>query len=109
MKRDAKLMPDEIQGATFTITNPGVLGTVVGLPVIPKGTSAILGIGSIEKRVAVVTDQQTETDVVAIRKRSLFSLGYDHRIVDGAPAARFLETLCKYIHEPPKHISEDSI
>ena len=66
--RARKLMPDEIQGATFTITNAGVLGTVVGLPVIPKGTSAILGIGSIEKRVAVVTDQQTEMDVVAIRK-----------------------------------------
>jgi len=100
--RARKLMPDEIQGATFTITNPGVLGTVVGLPVIPKGTSAILGIGSIEKRVAVVTDQQTETDVVAIRKRSLFSLGYDHRIVDGADAARFLSALKEILESFPE-------
>ena len=100
--RARKLMPDEIQGATFTITNPGVLGTVVGLPVIPKGTSAILGIGSIEKRVVVVTDQQTETDVVAIRKRSLFSLGYDHRIVDGADAARFLSALKEMLESFPE-------
>ena len=100
--RARKLMPDEIQGATFTITNPGVLGTVVGLPVIPKGTSAILGIGSIEKRVAVVTDQQTETDVVAIRKRALFSLGYDHRIVDGADAARFLSALKEMLESFPE-------
>jgi len=100
--RARKLMPDEIQGATFTITNPGVLGTVVGLPVIPKGTSAILGIGSIEKRVAVVTDQQTDTDVIAIRKRALFSLGYDHRIVDGADAARFLSALKEMLESFPE-------
>jgi 2-oxoglutarate dehydrogenase E2 component (dihydrolipoamide succinyltransferase) len=86
-------MPDEIQGATFTITNPGVLGTLIGLPVIPKGTSAILGLGAIEKRVVVVTDPNTGTDSMAIRKRCLFSLGYDHRIVDGADAARFLARL----------------
>ena len=91
--RTKKLLPDEIQGATFTITNPGVLGTLVGLPVIPKGTSAILGLGAIEKRVVVVSDPDTGTDAMAIRKRCLFSLGYDHRIVDGADAARFLARL----------------
>jgi pyruvate dehydrogenase E2 component (dihydrolipoamide acetyltransferase) len=86
--RDRKLKPDEIQGATFSITNPGVLGTMVGMPVIPEGTSAILGTGSIEKRPVVIeVDGQ---DVIAIRKRCYFSLGYDHRIVDGADAARFL-------------------
>jgi pyruvate dehydrogenase E2 component (dihydrolipoamide acetyltransferase) len=89
--RDRKLKPDEIQGATFSITNPGVLGTVVGMPVIPEGTSAILGTGSIEKRVVVI--EADGTDVMAIRKRSFFSLGYDHRIVDGADAARFLARL----------------
>ena len=101
--RDRKLMPDEIQGATFTITNPGVLGTLVGLPVIPKGTAAILGTGAIEKRVVVVTDPNTGTDSMAIRKKSLFALGYDHRIVDGADAARFLsrlkETLETFPHD----------
>lgn len=100
--RDRKLMPDEIQGATFTITNPGVLGTLVGLPIIPKGTSAILGTGVIEKRVVVVTDASTGTDSMAIRKRSLFSLGYDHRIVDGADAARFLARLKEALESFPE-------
>ncbi len=100
--RDRKLMPDEIQGATFTITNPGVLGTLVGLPVIPKGTSAILGTGAIEKRVAVVTDPNTGTDSMAIRKKSLFSLGYDHRVVDGADAARFLARLKEMLETFPE-------
>ncbi len=99
--RDRKLMPDEIQGATFTITNPGVLGTLVGLPIIPKGTSAILGLGAIEKRVVVITDQDTGTDSMAIRKRCLFSLGYDHRIVDGADAARFLARLKEMLETFP--------
>jgi 2-oxoglutarate dehydrogenase E2 component (dihydrolipoamide succinyltransferase) len=100
--RDRKLLPNEIQGATFTITNPGVLGTLVGLPIIPKGTSAILGTGAIEKRVVVVTDGETGADVMAIRKRSLFSLAYDHRIVDGADSARFLSALKEMLESFPE-------
>ncbi|HIF20359.1 MAG TPA: 2-oxo acid dehydrogenase subunit E2 [Gemmatimonadetes bacterium] len=100
--RDRKLLPNEIQGATFTITNPGVLGTLVGLPIIPKGTSAILGTGAIEKRVVVVTDDETGADVMAIRKRSLFSLAYDHRIVDGADSARFLSALKEMLESFPE-------
>lgn len=88
--RARRLNPEEIQGATFSITNPGVLGTLAGTPIIPKGTAAILGTGSIEKRVVVLEDPLTGADTIAIRKRSIFSLGYDHRIVDGADAARFL-------------------
>jgi 2-oxoglutarate dehydrogenase E2 component (dihydrolipoamide succinyltransferase) len=99
--RERKLTPSEIQGATFTITNPGVLGTLVGMPVIPKGTSAILGTGAIEKRVVVVTDPATDTDSTAIRKRAYFSLGYDHRIVDGADAARFLARLKETLESFP--------
>ncbi len=99
--RERKLMPSEIQGATFSITNPGVLGTLVGMPIIPKGTSAILGTGAIEKRVVVVTDPKTGTDSTAIRKRSFFSLGYDHRIVDGADAARFLSRLKETLESFP--------
>ena len=91
--RDRTRKPDEIMGATFSITNPGVLGTMVGMPVIPKGTAAILGTGAIEKRPVVVEDPETGADAIAIRKRSIFSLGYDHRIVDGADAARFLARL----------------
>jgi 2-oxoglutarate dehydrogenase E2 component (dihydrolipoamide succinyltransferase) len=98
--RSRQLSPDEIQGATFTITNPGVLGTIVGLPVIPKGTSAILGTGAIEKRVVVVEDA-SGADAMAIRKRALFSLGYDHRVVDGADSARFLARLKQTLEEFP--------
>lgn len=100
--RARQLSPSEIQGATFTITNPGVLGTVVGMPVIPKGTSAILGTGSIEKRVVAVTDPGSGEDLVAVRKRSYFSLGYDHRLVDGADSARFLSRLKAVLEEFPE-------
>ena len=98
--RERKLKPDEIQGATFSITNPGVLGTVVGMPIIPEGTAAILGTGAIEKRVVVI--EANGSDVMAIRKRSFFSLGYDHRIVDGADAARFLAKLKETLETFPE-------
>ena len=100
--RSRKLAPSEIQGATFSITNPGVLGTMVGMPIIPKGTAAILGTGAIEKRAVVVEDPRTGTDAVAIRKRSLVSLGYDHRLVDGADAARFLSDLKALLEDFPE-------
>jgi pyruvate dehydrogenase E2 component (dihydrolipoamide acetyltransferase) len=99
--RSKKLKPDEVQGATFSITNPGVLGTIVGMPIIPEGTAAILGTGAIEKRVVVVQDA-TGADVMAIRKRSFFSLGYDHRLVDGADAARFMSRLKEVLEGFPE-------
>ncbi len=99
--RARKLDPGDIQGATFSITNPGVLGTAVGMPIIPKGTAAILGTGAIEKRVVVVTDPVSGHDAMAIRKRAFFSLGYDHRIVDGADAARFIADLRTTLAEFP--------
>jgi pyruvate dehydrogenase E2 component (dihydrolipoamide acetyltransferase) len=98
--RSKQLSPDEIQGATFTITNPGVLGTLVGMPIIPKGTAAILGTGAIEKRVVVVEDA-AGGDMMAIRKKSIFSLGYDHRLVDGADSARFLSRLKQVLEDFP--------
>jgi pyruvate dehydrogenase E2 component (dihydrolipoamide acetyltransferase) len=98
--RNRKLKPDEVMGATFSITNPGVLGTMVGMPIIPEGTSAILGTGSIEKRPVVI--EADGTDTIAIRKRSFFSLGYDHRIVDGADAARFLAKLKDVLENFPE-------
>jgi len=100
--RSRRLNPEEIQGATFSITNPGVLGTLAGTPIIPKGTSGILGTGAIEKRVVVVEDPATGADAMAIRKRSIFSLGYDHRIVDGADAARFLARLKELMEAFPE-------
>ena len=71
------------------------------MPVIPKGTAAILGTGAIEKRVVVIEDAATGTDAMAIRKRALFSLGYDHRLVDGADAARFLLRLKQVLEDFP--------
>src|SRR3954452_1577180 len=82
--RSKKLNPDEVQGGTFTITNPGVFGAVYGLPLINQPQVAILGVGGIEKR-AVVVD-----DAIAIRSTCHLSLGYDHRLIDGADAGRFL-------------------
>jgi 2-oxoglutarate dehydrogenase E2 component (dihydrolipoamide succinyltransferase) len=82
--RSKKLNPDEVQGGTFTITNPGVFGAVYGLPLINQPQVAILGVGGIEKR-AVVID-----DAIAIRPTCHLSLGYDHRLIDGADAGRFL-------------------
>ena len=101
--RGKKLKPDEIQGGTFSITNPGVLGTMVGMPIIPEGTAAILGTGSIEKRPVVI--EQDGLDTIGIRLRSFFSLGYDHRIVDGADAARFLARLKDVLESFPEESS----
>jgi pyruvate dehydrogenase E2 component (dihydrolipoamide acetyltransferase) len=82
--RSKKLNPDEVQGGTFTITNPGIFGALYGLPLINQPQVAILGVGGIEKR-AVVVD-----DAIAIRPVCHLTLGYDHRLVDGADAGRFL-------------------
>jgi pyruvate dehydrogenase E2 component (dihydrolipoamide acetyltransferase) len=101
--RDKKLKPDEIQGATFSITNPGVLGTLVGMPIIPEGTAAILGTGAIEKKPVVI--EVDGADTIAIRKRALFSLGYDHRLVDGADAARFLSRLKELLQGFPEDVA----
>ncbi len=82
--RAKKLNPDEVQGGTFTITNPGIFGALYGLPLINQPQVAIMGVGTIEKR-AVVID-----DAIAIRPMCHITLGYDHRLVDGADAGRFL-------------------
>ena len=82
--RSKKLNPDEVQGGTFTITNPGIFGALYGLPLINQPQVAILGVGAIEKR-AVVID-----DAIAIRPMCHLTLGYDHRLIDGADAGRFL-------------------
>jgi pyruvate dehydrogenase E2 component (dihydrolipoamide acetyltransferase) len=90
--RAKRLKPEEVQQATFTITNPGVFGSLMGTPIIPLGTSAILGLGAIEKRPKVVTGTDGE-DTIAIRTCAYFSLSFDHRIVDGADADRFMAAL----------------
>jgi pyruvate/2-oxoglutarate dehydrogenase complex dihydrolipoamide acyltransferase (E2) component len=81
------LKAEEVQGGTFTITNPGIFGAVFGLPIISQPQVAILGVGSVDKRVVVVDD------MIAIRPMCYLTLGYDHRLIDGADAGRFLQAL----------------
>jgi 2-oxoglutarate dehydrogenase E2 component (dihydrolipoamide succinyltransferase) len=85
--RSKKLRPEEVQGGTFTVTNPGIFGAVYGLPLINQPQVAILGVGVIEKRAVVVND------AIAIHPTCHISLGYDHRLIDGADAGRFLTYL----------------
>jgi pyruvate dehydrogenase E2 component (dihydrolipoamide acetyltransferase) len=87
--RSKKLSPDEVQRGTFTITNPGVFGSYAGLPVINQPQVAILCLGAIEKRPAVVT-LPDGTDTIAPRLKGMLSMSFDHRVVDGADADRFL-------------------
>jgi 2-oxoglutarate dehydrogenase E2 component (dihydrolipoamide succinyltransferase) len=87
--RDKKLLPDDVQGGTFTITNPGGYGTFHGTPVISQPQAAILGTYAVVKRPWVVQDEMGE-DVIAIRSIMNLTLTYDHRLVDGALAGRFL-------------------
>lgn len=97
--RNKKLSPDEVQKGTFTVTNPGVFGTVVGLPIINQPQSAILAVGAIEKQPAVIT--QDGTDMIAIRTKGILALSFDHRVVDGADADRFLADVKKSLHTVP--------
>ena len=98
--RAKKLSPEEVQGGTFTITNPGVFGTVIGFPIINQPQVAILGVGGIEKRPVVITDEYGNDAIVA-RKRGFISLGYDHRLVNGADGDRFLATIKEYLESFP--------
>jgi len=82
--RNKQLKPDEVQGGTFTITNPGVFGALFGMPIINQPQVAILGVGAVEKRPVVVED------AIAIRPMAYLTLGYDHRIIDGAVADEFM-------------------
>jgi 2-oxoglutarate dehydrogenase E2 component (dihydrolipoamide succinyltransferase) len=93
--RSKKLNPEEVQGGTFTITNPGIFGAVYGLPLINQPQVAILGVGAIEKRAVVVQADgkagRADNDAIAIHPTCHLSLGYDHRLIDGADAGRFLQ------------------
>jgi pyruvate dehydrogenase E2 component (dihydrolipoamide acetyltransferase) len=87
--RNKKLKPEEVEGSTFTITNPGQFGAVFGLPIINQPNAAILGVGGITKMPLVVTDADG-SDSIAIRSVVHLTLGYDHRIIDGAVADQFM-------------------
>jgi pyruvate dehydrogenase E2 component (dihydrolipoamide acetyltransferase) len=87
--RSKKLKPEEVEGSTFTVTNPGQFGAVFGLPIINQPNSAILGVGGITKMPLVVTDADGN-DSIAIRSVVHLTLGYDHRLIDGAVADQFM-------------------
>ena len=85
--RVKQLKPDDTQGGTFTITNPGSLGGQFGMPIINQPQLAILGVGTIEKRPVVIDD------AIAIRLMSYLTLGFDHRLIDGVTGAQFMADL----------------
>jgi 2-oxoglutarate dehydrogenase E2 component (dihydrolipoamide succinyltransferase) len=92
--RSKKLMPQDVEGSTFTITNPGQFGAVFGLPIINQPNSAIMGVGGISKQPMVVTDKDGN-DSIAIRSVVHLTLGYDHRLIDGAVADQFMALVKK--------------
>jgi len=92
--RSKKLMPQDVEGSTFTITNPGQFGAVFGLPIINQPNSAIMGVGGITKQPAVITDKDGN-DSIAIRSVVHLTLGYDHRLIDGAVADQFMALVKK--------------
>jgi pyruvate dehydrogenase E2 component (dihydrolipoamide acetyltransferase) len=99
--RAKKLSPEEVQEGTFTITNPGVFGSLMGTPIINQPQVAILGVGAIEKRPKILPGVDGE-DTIAIRTCAYFSISFDHRIIDGALADQFLAFVKKTIESFPE-------
>jgi pyruvate dehydrogenase E2 component (dihydrolipoamide acetyltransferase) len=92
--RSKKLKPEDVEGSTFTVTNPGQFGAVFGLPIINQPNAAIMGVGGITKQPLVVTDKEGN-DSIAIRSVVHLTLGYDHRLIDGAVADQFMALVKK--------------
>ena len=99
--RTKKLLPDDVQRGTFTITNPGGFGPFAGIPIINQPQVAILGVGTIEKRPKVVTASDS-TESIAIRTMGMLTMSYDHRVVDGADADKFLADVKRTLQEFPE-------
>jgi 2-oxoglutarate dehydrogenase E2 component (dihydrolipoamide succinyltransferase) len=94
--RAKKLTPDEMSGGTFTITNPGVFGALIGTPIIPQPQVAIIDVEAIVKRPVVVTDEHGG-DSIAIRSMMYLPISYDHRLIDGAYSAQFMQLVKKHL------------
>jgi pyruvate dehydrogenase E2 component (dihydrolipoamide acetyltransferase) len=94
--RSKKLAPDDVAGGTFTLTNSGIFGEQFGMPIIAQPQSAILGIGGLNKEAVVLTDKDGQ-DTIAIRNIQHFTLGFDHRIIDGADAGKFMSEFKAYL------------
>lgn len=97
--RTKKLAPDDVQGGTFTLTNPGIFGSLYGTPIINQPQVAILGSGTITKRPVV-----TEDDAIAIRHMMYLALSFDHRVIDGATADQFMACIKKFLQEFPESL-----
>lgn len=97
--RDRKITPDELQGGTFTVTNPGVFGSLFGTPIINQPQVAILCVGTITKRAVVVED-----DAIAVRQMMYLALSFDHRVIDGATADRFMKTVKERLESFPEEL-----
>ena len=85
--RSKQLLPEDVKGGTFTVTNPGGFGSVFGMPIINQPQAAILCVGAIENRPVVVEDE------VVVRLRAFMTLGFDHRLIDGAGGSRFIDSI----------------
>ena len=96
--RSKKLAPDEVSGGTFTLTNSGIFGEQFGTPIINQPQAAILGIGGLNKEALVLTDADGQ-DTIAVRSIQRFTLGFDHRIVDGADAGKFMTDFKNYLQD----------
>jgi pyruvate dehydrogenase E2 component (dihydrolipoamide acetyltransferase) len=96
--RNKKLAPDEVAGGTFTLTNSGIFGEQFGTPIIAQPQSAILGIGGLNKEATVLTDKDGN-DSIAIRWIQRFTLGFDHRTIDGADAGKFMTDFKNYLQD----------
>ena len=92
--RRAELLPQDVSGGTFTITNVGMFGTIMNTPIINAPESAILGVGTIQKKPVVINNQ------IVIRTMMFLCLTYDHRIIDGTPAIRFLQEVRRLLENP---------
>ena len=97
--REKKLSPDELQGGTFTVTNPGVFGSLFGTPIINQPQVAILCVGTITKRAVVIED-----DAIAVRSMMYLALSFDHRIIDGAISDRFMKTVKERLENFPEEL-----
>lgn len=102
--RNKKLAPDEVAGGTFTLTNSGIFGEQFGTPIIAQPQSAILGIGGLNKEAVVLTDKDGQ-DTIAVRSIQRFTLGFDHRIIDGSDAGKFMSDFKSYLENWSEDLS----
>jgi 2-oxoglutarate dehydrogenase E2 component (dihydrolipoamide succinyltransferase) len=101
--RTKKLLPDEVQDSTFTLTNSGIFGDELSTPIINQPNAAILGVSGLKKEPVVLTDDEGN-DSIAVRSMQHFCLGFDHRIIDGADGCKFMSEFKKTLENWDREI-----